>query len=56
MTMKPQTFKYISRCIDKNGVHHLDAIDNFGQHWYATMKQQQEPWLTYVQHWEIRRH
>jgi hypothetical protein len=28
MTMKPQTFKHISRCIDKHGVHHLDALDD----------------------------
>jgi hypothetical protein len=41
MTKKPQTFKYISRCIDKNGVHHLDAIDDFGRHWYAAMQQHQ---------------
>jgi hypothetical protein len=39
MTSKPQTFKSISRCIDKHGVHHLDAIDSFGRHWYAEMQQ-----------------
>jgi hypothetical protein len=27
--MKPQTFKHISRCIDKHGVHHLDALDEW---------------------------
>jgi len=27
MTMKPQKFKHISRAIDKDGVHHLDALD-----------------------------
>jgi hypothetical protein len=53
---KPQTFKHISRAIDKHGVHHLDAIDEWGQHWYATMKQQEEPWLTYIEHWTLRTH
>jgi len=53
---KPRKLKHISRVIDKNGVHHLDAIDDQGQHWYATMQQKEEPWLTYVQHWELRTH
>ena len=53
---KPQTFKHISRAIDANGVHHLDAIDGYGQHWYATMRQQEEPWLTYVEPWTLRIH
>ena len=57
MTMtKPKYFKSISRAIDKHGVHHLDAIDEYGYHWYATMQQKEEPWLTYVQHWALRRH
>ena len=54
--MKPRTFQHISRWIDKHGVHHLDALDERGQHWYATMQQKEEPWLTYVQHWELRTH
>jgi hypothetical protein len=56
MTSKPQTFKSISRCIDKHGVHHLDAIDS--RHWYAEMQQgsSREPWLIYTKHWELRMH
>ena len=53
---KPQKLIHISRCVDAHEVHHLDAIDNEGKHWYATMKQQEEPWLTYVQHWVLRTH
>ena len=53
---KPKHFKSISRAIDKHGVHHLDAIDEYGCHWYATMKQEEESWLTYVQHWVMRTH
>ena len=58
MTDKPQTFKTISRCIDKHGVHHLDAIDGSGRHWYAAMQQGslEEPWLIYTKHWELRMH
>jgi hypothetical protein len=40
--MKPQKFKHISRAIDKDGVHHLDALDDYGRHWYATMEQKME--------------
>lgn len=54
--MKPQAFKQISRAIDKHNVHHLDALDEQGRHWYATMQQQEEPWLTYVQHWTLKLH
>jgi hypothetical protein len=53
---KPQKFKHISRAIDKHGVHHLDAIDDEGRHWYATMRQKEELWLTYVQHWTLKTH
>jgi hypothetical protein len=54
--MKPQTFKQISRAIDKHNIHHLDALDEQGRHWYATMQQKEEPWLTYTQHWILRTH
>lgn len=54
--MKPRNLTHISRAIDKHGVHHLDAIDDQGKHWYATMQQKEEPWLTYVQHWTLRTH
>lgn len=53
---KPQKLIHISRCIDNHDVHHLDAIDNEGKHWYATMQQKEEPWLTYVQHWTLKLH
>lgn len=53
---KPQKLKHISRAIDKNGVHYLDAIDEQGRHWYATMKQEESPWLTYVEHWTLKLH
>jgi hypothetical protein len=54
---KPQTFKHISRAIDqKTGVHYLDALDELGRHWYATMSQHEEPWLTYIEHWTLRTH
>jgi len=56
MTMKPQNFKHISRAIDKDGVHHLDALDEHGRHWYATMQQKEEPWLTYTQQWILKTH
>jgi len=52
--MKPQKFSHISRTIDKHGVHHLDALDENNRWWYATMQQKEEPWLTYVQRWELR--
>jgi hypothetical protein len=54
MTKKPQTIAYISRCIDEDGVHHLDAIDGFRRHWYAAMQQKEAPWLTYIKHWELQ--
>lgn len=53
---KPTNLKHISRAIDAKGVHHLDAIDDRGKHWYATMRQHEEPWLTYVQRWILRTH
>ena len=56
MTTKPQKFKQISRCVDQHGVHHLDALDEHGRHWYAKMSQKEEPWITYTQHWELRTH
>ena len=56
MTMKPQKFKQISRCIDDHGVHYLDALDEHGRHWYATMQQKEEPWLTYTQQWTLKTH
>jgi len=54
--MKPRKFVHFTRAIDKHGVHHLDAIDKFGRHWYATMQQNEESWLTYVEHWNLRTH
>ena len=58
MTSRPQTFQSISRCIDKQGVHHLDAIDSSGRHWYAAMKQgpPEETWLIYTKHWVLKMH
>ncbi len=56
MTMKPQKFKHISRVIDKDGVHHLDALDEHGRHWYDTMQQKEVPWLTYTQQWILKTH
>ena len=56
MTTKPQKFKHISRAIDKDGVHYLDALDEHGRHWYATMEQKEEPWLTYTQQWILKTH
>jgi hypothetical protein len=52
--MKPQKLTYITRAIDNDGVHHLDAIDEQGRHWYASMQQREESWLTYVQHWTLK--
>jgi hypothetical protein len=49
-------FVSVTRVIDKDGVHHLDALDEYGRHWYATMEQKEAPWLTYVQHWTLRTH
>ena len=46
-------FISITRTIDpKNRIHYLDAIDEDGQHWYAEMTHQEEPWLIYKQVWK----
>ena len=54
--MKPQKFKHISRVIDKEGVHHFDALDEHGRHWYAAMQKTEERWLTYTQPWILKTH
>ena len=54
---KPTNLKHISRAIcPKTGIHFLDAVDELGQHYTATMQQKEEPWLTYVQPWILRTH
>ncbi|MFZ9327477.1 MAG: hypothetical protein ACO24H_08495 [Polynucleobacter sp.] len=49
-----QTVKFVSvaRTIDpRTGVHYLDAIDENGMHWMASMEDKTENWLYYHELW-----
>ena len=49
---KPVKFVSITRTIDpKTGIHYMDALDENGIHWLATMEHQKEPWLCYDKVW-----
>ena len=46
-------FTHITRVIDpQTRMHYVDAIDENGQHWYAEMNPNLEPWLCYAQTWK----
>ena len=50
--MEKLKFVCITRVIDpKTRIHHLDAIDTNGQHWYAEMSPHLEDWLCYTTKW-----
>ena len=45
-------FTHVTRVIDpKTRIHYLDAIDENGVHWMATMEHKTEPWLCYDKIW-----
>ena len=45
-------FTQVSRVIcPKTGVHHLDAIDEYGNHWMAQMEHTTEKWLCFSRVW-----
>ena len=45
-------FTQVSRVIcPKSGIHYLDAIDEYGNHWTAEMRTDVEQWTTYSQMW-----
>jgi hypothetical protein len=51
--MNKVKFTYITRTIDSYaGIHYLDAIDEYGQHWTAQMETGVEPWITYKETWK----
>jgi hypothetical protein len=46
-------FTQISRVIcPKSGIHYLDAIDDYGNHWMAEQETGVEPWITYKELWK----
>ena len=46
-------FTQVSRVIcPKSGIHYLDAIDEYGNHWTAEMRTDVEPWTTYSEMWK----
>ena len=45
-------FTQVSRVIcPKTGIHYLDAIDEYGNHWTAEMRTDVEQWITYSKMW-----
>jgi len=45
-------FVSITRVIDpKTGIHYLDAIDEYGEHYMAQMDHKTEPHLCYAKVW-----
>ena len=45
-------FTQVSRVIcPKTGIHYLDAIDEYGNHWMAQQETTVEPWITYKEVW-----
>jgi hypothetical protein len=45
-------FTQVSRVIcPKTGIHYLDAIDEYGNHWTAQQETGVEKWITYKQLW-----
>ncbi len=45
-------FTQVSRVIcPKSGIHYLDAIYEYGNHWTAEMRPDVEQWITYSQMW-----
>ena len=45
-------FTQVSRVIcPKTGIHYLDAVDEYGNHWIAEQETGVERWITYSQMW-----
>jgi len=47
-------FEQVTRVIcPKTGVHYLDGVDQYGQHWIAQQETGREPWITYKEVWKL---
>ena len=45
-------FTQVSRVIcPKSGIHYLDAVDSYGNHWMAQQETNVEKWITYKEVW-----
>jgi hypothetical protein len=46
-------FTQVSRVIcPKTGIHYLDAIDEYGNHWTAQQETGVEKWITWKEMWK----
>ena len=49
---KKLKFTQVSRVIcSKSGIHYLDGVDEYGNHWMAQQETSIEPWITYKEIW-----
>jgi hypothetical protein len=47
-------FEQVTRVIcPKTGIHYLDGVDQYGQHWIAQQETGVEPWITYKEVWKL---
>jgi len=47
-------FTQVSRVIcPKTGIHYLDSVDQYGQHWIAQQETGVENWITYKEVWKL---
>lgn len=45
-------FTNVVRTIDpRTGVHYLDGVDEYGNHWMAEMRTDVEKWITFSRFW-----
>jgi hypothetical protein len=45
-------FEQVTRVIcPKTGIHYLDGVDQYGQHWMAQQETGVEKWITYKELW-----
>ena len=45
-------FTQVSRVIcPKTGIHYLDGVDEYGNHWMAQMEHSTEKWLCFSEVW-----
>jgi len=45
-------FEQVTRVIcPKTGIHYLDGVDEYGNHWMAQMEHKTEQWLCYDRVW-----
>jgi hypothetical protein len=45
-------FEQVTRVIcPKTGIHYLDGVDQYGQHWMAQQETGVEEWITYKELW-----